>query len=171
MTMTNRTNFLHLPREIRDDIYRQAFVRRGKERLLISKATPFNSHRKLDLAIFRVNKQIFAEATEIFYAENSIDLTGPARTFTQIKAYQILPMKDTRLLWQPDVSPEQIKVVTNHILRLRKGHEYKRPVRCLGGLHISKNYTKPLAPCPVYDILDINVNPRKIRLMGQAVMR
>ena len=160
--MTERISFLHLPREIRDDIYRQALVRRGKTRLRIVKEISSNRRHKLDLAIFRVNKQIFAEATEIFYTENSIDMTGPATTFTQIKAYQFLPMKDTRFLWQSDVCPEQIKDVTNHILKLRKGHEHKKLMRCLGGLRISKDCTKPLAPCPAYDILDIKVGPRKV---------
>ncbi len=160
--MTERISFLHLPREIRDDIYRQALVRRGKERLRIVKNIPFNCRYKLDLAIFRVSKQIFAEATEIFYAENAIDVIGPATIFTQIKAYQFLPMKDTRFLWQFDVSPEQIKDVTNHILKLRKGQEHKRLMRCLGGLRISKGCTKPLVPCPAYDILDIKVGSRKV---------
>lgn len=160
--MTKRISFLHLPREIRDDIYRQALVLPGKERLRIVKEIQSNRHHKLDLAIFRVNKQVFAEATEIFYAENSVDVTGPATSFTQIKAYQFLPMKDARFLWQSDVSPEQIKDVTNHFLKLRKGHEHKRLKRCFGGLRISKGRNKPLAPCLAYDILDIKVGPWKV---------
>ena len=146
-------------------------MRQGKERLRIAKEIPSNRHHKLDLAIFRVNKQIFVEATDIFYAENSFDVIGPATMFTQIKAYQFLPMKDTRFLWQYDVSPEQIRDVTNHMLELREGQEHKLLVRCLGGLRISKGWSKPLAPCLAYDILDIKVGSRKVHQNTSRVER
>ncbi|EGX49879.1 hypothetical protein AOL_s00076g520 [Orbilia oligospora ATCC 24927] len=66
-------HFLGLPREIRDEIYKQLLSRDPPPVIVPGRRSypPTYKQIAIDLSIFRVNKQVHHEATEWFYGQNT----------------------------------------------------------------------------------------------------
>ena len=71
------TNFLSLPRELRDQIYELVLVEDPKLGSLPYYPHPF--FQMLTLGLLRANKTIHVEASSVFYSQNEFDLTKVAR--------------------------------------------------------------------------------------------
>jgi len=103
--MASSSSLLDMPREIRDMIYRSLLIKSWpKYRLQLRKSSPYTV-KNLDLSIFRVNRQIFAESTEVFYGENHFDWGATESVLKTIADYQLARLRDARFLWSHDMSP------------------------------------------------------------------
>lgn len=104
--------FLALPGEIRNRIYRCALVT----------ARPFAVQlqwgRPLDTALLRVNKQIFDEASSIFYAENTF-------TFSEALFVGAPILQQLQTLYR--VSRPKLKMMRNVVLSVPVGSSFQTP--------------------------------------------